>query len=334
MDGIRLLSDRVLRYSCIVAGLFDLAVPSFAQSSIFVSLNNLDIYSVDMRNCTSRYVGTSDYVFVDIALTPSGQLYGLSGGDLYLIDTVNADVTFIGSSTSSGNSLVALNDSVLLVEDSAKLYGISTIDATKWLIGNIGYYGVGDLAWFQDELYLAAYYMLVRIALLPDATGIDSVVAMTSIGTMAMVPAYLNEVQSSLVGFIASGVICYSPFSGSYVEVCDVGLPDLATGGASFRLPLTPLIGCSQDNAINDNSSVPAVTIVQRKGVIQVTWMTEQVYEEWSIVDSQGRLVDQGKIGSSTQELSLPVHWETRGAYYLRIRGQRTQFVGRLLITE
>ena len=87
----------------------------------FVSLNNLDIYSVDSRNCTTDYVGTAGLSFADIALTPSGQLYGLSGGDLYHIDTTNADdirrVQF-----GSGQFLVALNDSVLLTEDSAKLY--------------------------------------------------------------------------------------------------------------------------------------------------------------------------------------------------------------------
>ena len=329
-----LVSGRVLRRSCVIVGLVHLTAQCAAQSSLFVSLNNLDIYSVDSRNCTADYVGTAGLSFADIALTPSGQLYGLSDGDLYHIDTTNADVTFVGSSSAAGNSLVALNDSVLLTEDSAKLYGISTTDATTWLIGTIGQYGVGDLAWFEEELYLAAYGMLVRITLLPDASGIDSVVTMSSVGTMAMVPAYLSDIQSSLIGFNALEVICYSPYSGSSVALCGLILPDLVTGAASYRLPMTPWVGCSLENAVNDDFSSPILTFVQDNGWVHVTWKSEEIYESWSIVDSRGSQISQGMIGSSSQGVTVRMTGLSRGAYFLRISGPKAIVVRRVYLPD
>ena len=55
-----------------------------------------------------------------------------------------------------GNSLVALNDSTLLMVYGRDLYGIRIRNASTYRIGNIRYPSMGDLAWYGRDLFLAA----------------------------------------------------------------------------------------------------------------------------------------------------------------------------------
>ena len=192
---------------------------------------------------------------------------------------------------------------------------ISTTDATTWLIGTIGQYGVGDLAWFGDELYLAAYGMLVRITLLPDAGGIDSVVTMSSVGTMAIVPAYVSDIQSSPIGFNA---LRSSAIHRTVILCCAVRLksPRPCYWCRFLSFANDALGRLLPENTVNDDLSSPILTFVQDNGWVYVTWKSEEIYESWSILDSRGSQISQGMVGSSTQGVTVRMTGLSGGAYF------------------
>jgi hypothetical protein len=76
----------------------------FSQQPIFATIAGGDLYSFDISNCTRHFIGSTGHGFGDIALTPDGRLWGIDG-QLYHIDTANANVTAVGAVTTQGTIL-------------------------------------------------------------------------------------------------------------------------------------------------------------------------------------------------------------------------------------
>jgi len=96
-----------------------------SQQPLFVIVGNgnnpnYDLYSVDIYNCTKQLKGSTGHPIADIAFTPDGRLWGISGSELYRIDTSNASITLVVNHVGgfpNSKSLVELNDSILLIDN-------------------------------------------------------------------------------------------------------------------------------------------------------------------------------------------------------------------------
>jgi hypothetical protein len=215
-----------------------LGVKGLSQQPVFIN-GGAEIYSVNVNDCTYRFVGKSiGPQFNDIAFTPDGKLWGISGGELFQIDTANAVATFIGNSIAAdGVSLVALNDSILLGEDLDSLWGINIRTSQNYNMGYIGYAAAGDLSWLGNDLYTTSYNQLIKIVLNSNFSAILISTPVNSIDNPIPLCDGLATVsvngQASLIGFCQGGTYNISPIDGTFQLICDLD----ADGAASISYP-------------------------------------------------------------------------------------------------
>lgn len=118
------------------------------------------LFVVDLRNgSTPMYLGTVDPPMYDIALAPSGQLYGVDNvnGDLYRIDLRTAATTFVGSIGGHANSLEFRDDGVLFAAGDNLLFILDrdTARPTRTLRLPSQYKAAGDLEFdSQGNMYV------------------------------------------------------------------------------------------------------------------------------------------------------------------------------------
>jgi hypothetical protein len=221
---------------------------------IFITDQTL-LYSVDINSCSTRLVGNTDQLFNDIALTPDGKLWGIYIGKLYSIDTATAKVTYIGFSRRNlGSSLVALSDSVLMDEWKGKLVALNVHTLQSVTLGKLGEQSLGDLAWYDNDLYMCAGPLLFKIILDSINNTVTSVTAINDFNhqipvCQALATASFPGFANSLVGWDEGNGTAYKicPFDASYEQICEpIGFGP--QGAASMRLPVQdPLpVSCSQ----------------------------------------------------------------------------------------
>lgn len=134
-----------------------------AQNRVFINAGS-ELFSVDAENCVAELKGTSTY-FTDIAFTTDGRLWGISQyGDIFKVDTMNADTTFMFNTDIYSTSLEGLNESNLLAVSGQSIYKIDLESGNTSNIGYIGCSPSGDITWYDDYLYLNAN-SLIRIDL-------------------------------------------------------------------------------------------------------------------------------------------------------------------------
>ncbi|MGV3611429.1 MAG: gliding motility-associated C-terminal domain-containing protein [Fluviicola sp.] len=171
----------------------------FSQESCFISTGN-QLFTVDLANCTSQFIGTTGPVLTDIALTPSGSLYGISFFDFYKINSSTGSTTLISNIDTFGsgfNSLVGYNDEyVLAVRANTGLYKIHTATGDTTLIGFIGYGPAGDITRYKDYYYMAeSSNKLIRFKLDIENSIISNIEV---VGTM-------NTADNAVYGVITVG---------------------------------------------------------------------------------------------------------------------------------
>jgi hypothetical protein len=218
-------------------------VKGIAQQPIFIDGQNL-IYSVNINNCTKRLVGSGTQAYGDIAFTPDGNLWGIANGGIYQIDTSNANSILIGYTQTGGVSLVALNDSVLLSEFKDSLWAININTLKKYNLGDIGYPASGDLTWYDNDLYMSAGLLLIKIVLNTSNTAIISSEPVNSFTINPLPPdceglatASFPGLENSIIGFSTANTNVYKicPIDGSSQLLCP--LMGQFAGAASIRLP-------------------------------------------------------------------------------------------------
>ncbi len=124
-----------------------------AQDRIFVSAGPY-IYSVDTENCIADLKGKS-LTFYDIAFTSDGRLWGIEPyGSIYQIDTTNADTTFIFDTGRYAVSLEGFGTNRLIMVSEKSLYEINLTTKSVTNLGYIDAIPSGDIAWYDDHLYL------------------------------------------------------------------------------------------------------------------------------------------------------------------------------------
>lgn len=221
---------------------FALAVSAFAQQEVYVNMGPY-IGVFDPSTCSYTPVAEFDVGFSDIALTPNGELYGISSGMIYRIDLVEASVEMAVQLPQplEGVSLVALDNDHLLFESWDSLF-VARVDGTDvHALGYIGYEASGDLTWFNGDLYMAARSdALIHIVLNDDRT---QVLYADSIGVMATtygavygvvtIPG-ICEAAYQMIAFDVWDVYLVDPYNASTSLLCSQALPYDVSGAATF----------------------------------------------------------------------------------------------------
>lgn len=239
--------------------LFLLVSLKTVSQPVFVITTGGDLYSINIVNCTSRHISSTGLGYADIAFTPDGVLWGFVDSNIYIIDTVTGNFTLLGNTGIDAISLVAFNDSTLLVESDLKLYGIRTNDASSFYIDTIGYWALGDLTWYDNDLYLTTSFRLIKIELNASGTDIISVTEVNSISMPtinsegAATSGFVGD-YNSIIGFSGRTASKICQLDGTFQILCDSLTLDNIAGGASIRLPsqVPEPITCHLETAVTD----------------------------------------------------------------------------------
>jgi gliding motility-associated-like protein len=218
------------------------AGPALAQAVLVCSLS--DLYRLDLQTCRTTLIGRMPTLMNDIALTPTG-LYGVSGNygnpalaqTLFRIDPATGSGTAISRLDYTINGLVAGPDGTLYGAGAfGELVIINPVTGAVRLLGNMGFPCQGDLAFFQDRLFMAATgNRLVEVNLrnpaqsrLIGTLGIGSeVLGLVTVGVQTCTSNTLK-----LYGTGGSGLYEIDPLTGAVRPVCTYSLATI-DGAAS-----------------------------------------------------------------------------------------------------
>lgn len=315
----------------------------YSQQPIFVN-TGFGLYSLDLNNCSSRYIGYAGLGSGDIAFTPNGQLWGIGeNGDLYKIDTSNGTSFFIGKTGFKGVSLEGLNDSTLLLEFDKKLYGIRNKDATNYYIDSIGYSASGDLTWYDNTLYMTAGSKLVKILLNSSNSAILSVslIKNTIPNCFGATNVDFSDSFNSIVGFSA-GLAVYKicPIDGAYFQICPNIVKYGFDGGASIRLPVQQPepTKCQLTNRIDKiNSKKSKIEIfpnpIRKSGQFQIKLKDISFPYVISIINAQGVT-----LFSQSEQTDKEIFFDfgklclTSGFYIVTITSESNNLYSRIIV--
>jgi hypothetical protein len=191
--------------------------------------------TVDLNTGAVTVIGNTHQTLVDIAFDPSGNLYGITFGQLYRIDRTTAATTLVGNLNAGSplNSLV-FDSAGNLFSANTGLYSINTTTGQATLIGNNGtsYSSAGDLAFSGSALYLTSNLTstdhLIRLS---TGTG-----AGQDVGSIGFSNVYgLASIDSILYGITGTQVLTINAATGQGTSLLDYGGRGLGTAnGAAF----------------------------------------------------------------------------------------------------
>jgi gliding motility-associated-like protein len=160
----------MIRYLFILLVISFFSISGRAQSvnTAYLCLGNGDIVLADLGNCSTTLVARlRNTSMFDIAQGDTDDtLYGIKNEDLYRIDLISGNFTYLGSLNVLGfggnfrvTSLVKESNGVLLgvnQSSAGQLFRIDVNALTAINLGNTGFESAGDLTYFQGNLYLSA----------------------------------------------------------------------------------------------------------------------------------------------------------------------------------
>jgi gliding motility-associated-like protein len=216
-----------------------------SQEQCYIHSGN-QLYSLDYTNCNKQFIGVTGTILTDIALTPSGNLYGVDFYNFYKINTSNGMTTLISSIDAPGagfNSLVGYNNEyVLAVRIDGGLYKIHTATGDTSLIGALGYYPSGDITFYKGYYYMAdAMNQLIRFKLDFDneiISNIEMVGTMNTLdnavyGVVTIGDANCQEVNLQILAFEGTTVYTVDPENANCTVLCPSTSSINAYGAAS-----------------------------------------------------------------------------------------------------
>lgn len=319
---------------------------AFSQP-VFAITSQGNLFSLDLVNCHSLLVSSTGHTFVDIAFTPDGRLWGLEENDLYQVDAITGNSTLIGNIGVTSSSLVGLNDSTLLTESGLNLYGINISHPTAFYIDTIGFPALGDLTWYDEDLYMMAPGQLIKITMNNTNTAILNVTAINNLSDsipdcFGAVTASFAGDYNSIIGFSETDAIKICQLDGTYKTICPSLVPDMIYGSASLRLPVQqpPPTTCSSStsvaNVIPDNTVIEIIpNPASRSGQVQVK-INGIILRPYTIkiVSLQGQILFSKTDQSSTNEFELDLNKlnPTSGLYVVEVNNSSQQFHSMILI--
>lgn len=226
------------------------AGPLLYLSTGSAQLGTVDAVTGAVSLIGNTAVGGSNVVMTDIAFDPSGQLWGISFGDLYSIDKATGASTLVGglgSFSGTANGLVFGADGTLYMAGST-LYTVDTGTGASTAIGSgIGHQSGGDLAFVGGRLLMSTSAdNLVEIDLLTGAgtllgaIGIGSVFGMATPDNVTLYGLAGDDViqidsntgvGTVLTTFNPAGLLTGGAFGSAFFEEAGAGVPVPATYG-------------------------------------------------------------------------------------------------------
>lgn len=218
-----------------VAGLnFSAAV---SPPVFYVIDDHNQLATVDVETRTVTVIGDTQVFLNDIAFDRSGNLFGVSGDQLYRVDPATAATTLIGPlGAQEITSLGSGADGRFFLANST-LYTVDTSTGSATLIGRggDGYQSSGDLTFFGDRLYLTSAYNAAGNALvrLDPTTGAGAFVG--PIGFTDVYGLATND-NVTLYGFSGTKVITIDPATGAGTLLFDLSSSGVwKLNGAAMR---------------------------------------------------------------------------------------------------
>lgn len=216
---------------------------SLPQERVLFCTGNAELFDLDVASCEAILIGSTSTNLQDIAFTPDGRLWGCYLGQLYNIDSQNASTTPIGVQTQVHSpALVAFDNDTLLGVYNEWLWGIRVSDGGVWQIAEIGYNALGDLTWYESNLYLTAVGgVLVRMEVEADLTGVSNVQNIgllndgigTWFGTNTVVFEQC-EPRLGLISFSSTSIYEVSAIDASATILCESIVGSDVWGATSF----------------------------------------------------------------------------------------------------
>ncbi len=245
-----------------------------AQTVYVCSLS--DLYQLNLQTCNTTLIGRMPTLMNDIALLPNNVLYGVSGNygnpalaqTLFRINQATGAGTAISRLDYTINGLVAGPDGVLYGAGAfGEFVTIEPITGTTTLLGNTGFPCQGDLAFYQNRLYMAATgNRLVEVNLRnPMQSRLIGQMSMGS-DVLGLATVGVETCESSTLELYAtsgSGLYQLNPATGRGTLVCTYGLATI--DGAASPIESAPLKRptAGLDSVARVCATIPAVSMGQ-----------------------------------------------------------------------
>lgn len=330
-----------------------LSFSSFCQRTVYACTTS-GIYKVKISTCTATLL-TNMSALMDIAVTPDGRLWALTSTGAYQsiiseVDTVSGagGNSFFFSNLFQPNSLVALNNTELLVNSGADLVKVNNVSGADTLIGNTGYSFSGDMSWYDNDLYISTSGgILVKLRL--NAAN-DSIQTITPINFAPAysssnwgLGAYTSSVSNSpnyLIGSHSKNIVKICPLDATYQTLCPNIVSDLIYGIAVRRLPVQ-----NPEPTQCSNTTVGVVDFdVLKDGVIispNPCYQESEITTQVDLKDACVTILDySGKVLREINHLEGHTFKFQRsdmsaGAYFLQIKEDaQVMFTGKLIVAD
>jgi len=306
---------------------FAVSVHCFAQGQLFyAATENAELLKLNIATCDSSFIGSTGTILSDIAITPDLRLYGTDGLNLYEIDTATAALTLISNlpnipgenslvSDSAGNLLTVANDSV---------YRIDRFTGQSFCMGYFGpYHSAGDLAFYNDTLYLTASpNKLVKIILYPTVSS-QLVGTMTGGSNIFGINTIcLNDTETLVASsgnFRYSSIYRVNPTNASLSLLCDSIIYYIVYGAASLR-DINTRTGCIAITDLHSTLVNSGIKIFPNPGNALLTvLLSSEKPSEVILFDITSRQLLKQTFTHSTQ---LNVENLASGIYLYQIRNE------------
>lgn len=153
---------------------------------VWVDGSSGNIGEVNVATGAVTLVGNAGVILTDIAFSPGGVLYGITGTSFYTINTSTGAATLIGSlgnGISTADALEFSSSGTLYAADDQNLYTVNLATGLATDVGPMGYASDGDLAFAGGTLYLTTYSG--QLVTVNPSTG-----AGTLVGSLGVVNVY------------------------------------------------------------------------------------------------------------------------------------------------
>jgi len=178
---------------------------------------------LDLTARTVQVIGDTQTFLNDLAFAPNGDLYGISGDQLYRVDPLTAQATAVGALGTTDATSLEFNSGGTLYTANNALYAINPATGHATLLGsggNIQYKSSGDLVFLGSQLFLTSIFNTASNALvrLNPASGVATLVG--TIGFPDVFGLSTND-QVTLYGFSGTKVLKIDPGSGEGTLIWD-----------------------------------------------------------------------------------------------------------------
>jgi gliding motility-associated-like protein len=306
-----------------------------------------DLFLADADNCSHTLIGNSGMTFTDIALSPSGTLYGTDGHRLYKVSTFDASPELVYTLPINGpvKGMVCDAEGNIYFTDHA-VYKLDVSTSTWACLGLLAPYQEGlDLVFHEARLYVVTSYReWVEVHLSPFSVTYVGYVAPLVGGPIYGLAGDGSPVFDPCAGksvtevYAAGGSEIYriDPRSALLTLSCQLPLQpfDLIFGAASpgeydstpvdglLHPALVPNVFTPNADGVND-LFIPFVIRESRCSIVG----TFAIYDRWGLKVSEGSITetwngndsDGNPCGNGTYYYVL--EWKPGAALPLRTQG-------------